>query len=159
MPYFQPFIGPEFVSNMSMPVASLLTNFPAGASFLGKYARVTDLWGSVEEVMRCSYDGSSYYWRPQRTDYSVNSTQTTGAVTLTPLVSAPSIIMASTLLGNMTITPSVTNAWPGCRFEIVAQNTGLFAISFGGLVGGILTNILGGQTRVLEYTAAGWKGK
>lgn len=163
MPYFQPFVSAlQFVSGgQTQTVAQLLSNYPAGVSYVGMYARVSDLWGAVDEVMRCCTNGSGvYYWRPQRTDYSTNSSQSSGSVTLTPLVSPPSIFMTATLLGNLTVTPSTTNAWPGCRFEIVSPSSlGIYSVSFSGLVGGIVSNLLAGNTRVLEYTVDGWKGK
>lgn len=153
--------GATLVNNgVSQTVAQLLANFPASLAYVGMYGRVSDLWGSVDEVMRCAYDGSTYYWRPQRTDYTVNSAQTSGGVSLVPLVNAPQLIMTATLLGNITVTPSSLNAWPGCRFEVTSPAAlGIFSLTFGGLVGGILGGLLGGSTRVLEYTAAGWKGK
>lgn len=160
MVYFQPYIGPEFVAPQSMSVASLVSIYPASIDVVGKYAKVNDLWGSVEEIMRCSYDGTNYYWRPQRTDYSVNNSMTNGSLTLFPLATPPSIYMTGTLIGNVTITPSTTNVWPGCRFEVMSPSSlGLNTITFTGLVGGVVTALLGGSSRILEYTSAGWKGK
>lgn len=149
----------SFVNNsQTMAVASLLSTYPAGPSYLGFYARVSDLWSSVEEVMRCSYDGSTYYWRPQRTDYAINSSQTSGTMTLTPLVSAPEITLQATLLGNMTITPVATNAWPGCQFKIRSPaSLGIFSITFTGLIGGITSTLLGGADKIVVYTASGWR--
>lgn len=141
-----------------LPVATLLSSFSASQTYVGWYAVVSDLWGSVQEVMRCSYDGNTYYWRPQRTDYAVASTQTSGAMSLVPLVSAPIIALQSTLLGNMTVTPTTTNVWPGCTFTIQAPSgLGIFSLSVSGLVGGLVGTLLGGSTRTITYTASGWK--
>ncbi len=45
-------IPTSFVNNGGyQTVANLLANFPAGAGNLGKYARVSDLWGTVSTVI------------------------------------------------------------------------------------------------------------
>jgi len=151
---------PNFINNGAFQtVANLLANFPAGSSFLGKYARVSDLWGSVSTVMICEQDAGTgtYYWRPQRTDYAIPSTQTSGTLSLIPMVTAPVINMQSTLLGAVTVTPATTNVWPGCRFEINAPaSLGIFSVSFNGLVGGLVQTILGGNRKTLIYSSAGW---
>lgn len=139
-------------------VANILATYPASATFLGKYARVNDLYGSADEVMRCSSDGSTYYWRPQRTDYAVNNAATGGTVNLTPLVSAPQQVFTATLLGNMTVNLQNTNAWPGAQFELKMTGVlGIFGISIAGLVGGGTLPLLTGGSRTLIYTAAGWR--
>lgn len=144
-------------------VASLLSTYPAGPTYLGMYARVNDLWGSVRSVMVCEYDGSLYYWRPQRTDYATQNASTSGTVTLTPLLSAPQQIITGTLLGGMNITPSATNAWPGAQFEIINNGIlGLFSINITGLTGGTLP-ILGGGRRIITAVNSGggviaWRG-
>jgi hypothetical protein len=148
-----------FVSATPMTVAEMLATYPASAALLGKYARVTDLYGSADEVMRCSSNGTSYYWRPQRTDYAITSTATSGAITLTPLLSAPQQFFTGTLLGNMTVTPSATNAWPGAQFTLTMNGIlGLFSLTVNGLIGSSVP-ILTGTTRVFTYTAAGWRAE
>lgn len=152
-----------FVSANYMHVADLLATYPANATQLGKYARVDDLWGSVRSVMVCEYDGSLYYWRPQRTDYATVNSSTSGTTTLTPLLSSPQIIFTGSLLGNMTVTPSATNAWPGAQFEIINNGVlGIFGINLTGLTGGTLP-ILGGGRRIITAVNAGggtinWRG-
>lgn len=150
---------PNFINGGAFQtVANLLANFPAALQYRGMYARVSDLWGSVATVMICEYDGASYYWRPQRTDYSVISTQTSGSMTLTPLVTAPVTVLNATLLGNLTVTPSSTNVWPGCAFEIYAPSSlGLFGITITGLIGGVVSTLLGGSGKKVTYTASGWR--
>lgn len=142
-----------------MTVADLLANYPAGSGYVGNYARVSDLWGSVRSVMTCEYDGANYYWRPQRTDYATANTTTSGSVNLTPLVTSPVVFMTGTLTGNLTLTPSATNAWPGAQFTVNMNGVlGLFGITLSGLVGGGTLSLLLGGTRTLTYTAAGWRG-
>lgn len=147
----------QFVGTAPMTVAALLAGFPASATNVGRYARVTDLWGSVRTVMICESDGSSFYWRPQRTDYAVNNAATGGAQTLMPLVTAPIQVLTGTLLGTVTMTPSATNAWPGATFTIINKGVlGLFGVSLTGLVGNALP-IVGGGQRTVTYTGAGWQ--
>lgn len=147
----------SFVSPTSMTVANLLTTYPASSTYVGKYARVTDLWGSTDEIMRCSYDGTTYYWRPQRTDYAVTNASTSGAITLNPLVTPPQIFMTGTLLGDITVTPSVTNAWPGAEFIVTSKGAlGIFNINITGLVGANVP-LLTGASKTITYTSAGWR--
>lgn len=150
---------PNFINDGAFQtVANLLANFPASSTYRGMYARVSDLWGSVSTAMICEYDGTTYYWRPQRTDYSITSTQTSGSMSLVPLITAPVITLQATLLGNMTITPAVTNVWPGCTFKIYSPSSlGIFNITFTGLIGGITSTLLGGTTKEVTYTASGWR--
>lgn len=150
---------PNFINGGAFQtVANLLTNFPAASQYRGMYARVSDLWGSVSTAMICEYDGTNYYWRPQRTDYSVVSTQTSGSMSLIPLVTAPVTVLNATLLGNVSITPTTTNVWPGCEFEIYSpSNLGLFGVNITGLLGGVTSVLLGGSAKKITYTAAGWR--
>jgi hypothetical protein len=70
---------PNFINGGAFQtVSDLLANFAPSSQYRGMYARVSDLWGSVSTAMICEYDGTNYYWRPQRTDYSVTSTQNIG---------------------------------------------------------------------------------
>lgn len=150
---------PNFVNGGAFQtVAALLSNFVPASQYRGMYARVSDLWGSVSTTMICEYDGTNYYWRPQRTDYSVVSAVTSGTMTLTPLVTAPVTVMNTTLLGAMTITPASTNVWPGCSFEVYSPaSLGIYSITFSGLIGGVTSLLLGGDKKTVTYTASGWR--
>lgn len=158
-----PAAATAFVANGAyMPVNTLLSTYPAGPAYMGQYARVNDLWGSVRTVMTCEYDGSLYYWRPQRTDYATRNSSTSGSVSLVPLLTSPQLTLNGTLLGAMTITPSITNAWPGAQFEIINNGVlGLFGINIAGLLGGTLPLLAGGR-RVLTAVNNGgtmaWTG-
>lgn len=143
-----------------MAVADLLANFPAGATYQFRYARVNDLWGSVRTIMICERDTSGYYWRPQRTDYAPPPiTMTTGTMTLVPLVTAPIVNLTGTLTGNVNVTPSSTNVWPGATFTVTSNSVlGVFGINFTGLVGGGTVPLLSGGIRTLTYfSGTGWK--
>lgn len=148
-----------YVSNVVMTRAQLKANYPAGPDYVGRYARVSDLWSSVDEVMRCCFDGVGHYWRPQRTDYAVDMPATSGAISLVPLQTPPTIKFPNTLLGNINITPTSDDVWPGCFFDITAPGTiGLFSFTIGGLVGGLTKLLLGGGNTRITYTRSnGWR--
>lgn len=150
---------PAFINGGAFQtIENLLANFPASATYLGMYARISNVFGSVRTVMICEYDGNSYYWRPQRTDYAIDSTQASGTMSLLPLFTAPEIRLQSTLVGLMTITPSTVNVWPGCSYLIYAPTSlGIYSLTLTGLVGGLTAALLGGSSRRIVYTAAGWR--
>lgn len=148
-----------FVTTAPITIAQLLANYPAGPATLFKYARVSDLYGAASSLMVCEASMGQHYWRPQRTDYAAAAATTSGSVTLTPLLSAPTTIFTGTLLGSVNIVPSTTNVWPGARFEVVANGVlGLFNISIGGLVGGGTVPLLSGSSRIITYVqGSGWR--
>lgn len=154
-----PVSGTDFVSQVIMTRAQLKAQYPAGAAYLGKYARVSDLWTSVDEVMRCSYDGVSYYWRPQRSDYAMDMATASGAMSLIPMQTPPTIKFTATLLGGLTLTPTEDDVWPGCFFDITAPGSlGIFSFTIGGLVGGVTKLLLGGgNTRITYSRGTGWR--
>lgn len=137
-------------------VAALHSNFPPGASFLGQYARVSDLFGSVDDIMRCRFDGTAYRWIPQRPNFTGVNTATTGSITVMPLVTPPTLRLTAALLGNMTISASSTNAFVGQKQTIIQEGVlGLFTSTITGLLGSNLT-LLGNSARVIEYGPTGW---
>jgi len=146
-------------SGNEQTVAQLLANYPASASMVFKYARVSDLYGSARSVMICEASGGSFYWRPQRTDFGASNAATSGTITLTPLVSPPVMFLTGSLLGGMTVTPSNTNAWPGATFQVVSKGAlNLFGINIDNLIGGGTVPILSGATKTITYIAgAGWQ--
>lgn len=127
-------------------VANLISSQPCGAAILGQYGVVTDLYSgasNTNEVMRCGLSGSTYYWRPQRTDFAASVTTTGGTATFTCMVNAPTMLTNGTLLSNQTWALSKTNCWPGAQASITNGNTlGIFGLTVTGLVGG-LTRTLG----------------
>lgn len=161
LPFLSPAPTPvsSFVNNGTVQtVAALLSSFPASASVVGKYARVSDLYGSVDEVMRCRWDGVAYRWIPQRVlDFAKGVSQTSGTLTVTPLISAPVLILRATLLGNMTVNLSTTNAWIGQAQRIRSPALlGLNSLTLGNLLGGVTKTLLGGGDTVAVYTEEGW---
>lgn len=64
----------------------------------------------------------------------VSSTVNTDAsLTLTPMISAETLLHTGTLTANRTITLSTTNAYVGARFRVVRTGGGAFTLSVGGL--------------------------
>lgn len=156
----------SFVNNgQYQTLAQLLTNFPAGAAYNGLYANVSDLFhngspgaGGVREVLRCRQDvtNGSYAWTVQREAYNAAMAPTAGTVNLTPLITPPTVRLTGTLLGNLTITPSTTNAYVGLRQRVIQNSTlGLFVTNITGLLGSNIT-LLGNTVQDLEYTINGW---
>ena len=151
---------PQFVGGSSafQTRAQLLAGYPCNSVQLGYLAHVSDVYGSVASTLVCETDGNTYYWRPQRADYSVVSTQTTGTLTLTPLTSAPIIYLSSTPTGTVGIALSTTNAWPGATFHIYAPaSITLNGINITGLIGGGTVPLLQGTDKIVTYTTSGWK--
>lgn len=149
-----------------MTISDLYANFPPGASYNGKYARVSNLFngtsttasGGIDDVVRCRFDvvNNLYRWVPQREAFNMSMSPTGGTVNLIPLVAPPTVRLAGTLLGNLTVTPSSTNAYIGQRFTIIQNSTlGLFVTSITGLIGSNLT-VLGNTAQQLEFTINGW---
>lgn len=143
--------------------ASLLTTSPCGASIVGQYAVVSDLYSSgtntaTNEVMRCGLTGTTYYWRPQRTDFTANVTTTGGTMTVSCLFSPPSIFLNGSLQTNATINLSVTYCWPGAKFEIANNLTlNLLGLTVTGLTGGV-TKVMGASAHyTFEFDGTGWQ--
>lgn len=137
-------------------VASLISSFPPSSQYMGQYARVSDLYGAVDDIMRCRFDGVAYRWIPQRPAFTAVSTATTGAISIVPLVTAPTLRLTGTLLGNMSLTPSATNAYVGQQQRVIMDGTlGLFTASITGLIGSNLS-LLGGGSKLIEYGPTGW---
>ena len=152
--------GAGYVSSptSAMTVADLMANFPPGASYLNQYARVSDLYGSVDDIMRCRFDGVNYRWVPQRPFFSGTTAATSGTVVIIPLVTPPTLRLTANLLGNINVTPSSVNAFVGQQQRIIQDGTlGLFTTTITGLIGSNIT-LLGGNTKLLEYGPTGWFG-
>lgn len=142
-------------------VANVLSGSPCQAGRVGHYAVVSDLYSgtsNTNEVLRCTLSGSTYYWRPQRTDFAGSVATTGGTVTYTCFVTPPTMFTSGTLLSNATLTLATTNCWPGATFTIANGNTlGIFGVTVTGLVGG-LTKTLGlGGVGVFTYDGTVWR--
>lgn len=150
----------------AMTISDLMTNFPPAAGYKGLYARVSNLYnnvsmsaaGGVDDIVRCRFDvvNNVYRWVPQREAFNVSIAPTGGTTTLTPLITPPTVRLAGTLLGNLTINPSPTNAYVGQVFQVIQNSTlGLFVTTITGLIGSNVT-LFGNTAQLFEYTATGW---
>ncbi len=150
----------------AMTISDLMANFPASAAYRGLYARVNNLYnnvsttaaGGVDDIVRCRFDvvNNTYRWVPQREAFNVAIAPTSGTTTLLPLVTPPTVRLTGTLLGNLTINPSATNAYVGQVFQVIQNSTlGLFVTTITGLLGSNVT-LLGNTSQLFEFTSTGW---
>jgi hypothetical protein len=153
-----------FTPGASGTVANLLATAPCNASIYGQYASVSDLYnngvagGGIDDILRCRLDAgnSVYRWTPQREAYNGASAATGGTITITPLITPPTMRFTGTLLSGLTITPSSANAYVGLRHRILMQGTlGAFVGTITGLIGSNIT-LLGGNSATIEYGPTGW---
>lgn len=139
--------------------SDLLVNYPPSSAFNGMYARISDLFGSVDDILRCRYDGANYRWVPQREAFTGTTAVSSGTVSLIPLVTPPTLrLTTSSLTGNMTINASVVNAYSGQRFRVIVNPLlpiSAFTMQITGLIGSNLT-LLAGNTRDIEFGSNGW---
>lgn len=153
-------------SGTPMTIADLMTSYPAGSTYSGMYARVSNLYngntassaGGIDEILRCRFDERNmiYRWMPQRPDYNTEVAATGNNLMLTPLVTPPTVRLTGTLLGNLAVTPVALNAYVGQKFRVIQNSTlGLFATTLTGLLGSNIT-LLGNTVQDLEYTIQGW---
>lgn len=140
----------------AMTLAALMSDYPANAARMGMYARVSDLYGAVDDIMRCRYDGAAYRWVPQREAFSGINTATSGTINILPLFTPPSLRFTATLTGNVTTQFSTVNAYLGQRQRIIANGVlGLFGFTVGGLIGTNVSLLTGG-VKDFEYGPSGW---
>lgn len=127
------------------------------ASMVGKYARVTDLFGEKTDLVLCSNSGASFFWQPVRPFWA----STVGAnanMTLSPLRSPSLLRLTGGLTANRTLTLDTTYAWPGCQFEIAFDGgLGLFGLNIIGLDLGSTLSLLAGGRRRMVYDGSAFQ--
>jgi hypothetical protein len=156
----------QFVSGFTRQapglVASLLANAPCNASRIGFYAIVSDLYSnatSTNEVLRCGSSGSSFYWRPQRTDYVANVTLSSGTMTFSCLLNAPTTFFnGGSAAGNLAITLGTTGCWPGAQADFANDaSSSLFGISVGGLLGNLTKSLGLNGRQSFRFDGTSWR--
>lgn len=158
--------GVVFVADEFMTFAQLLANYPPSAQTRGRYAKVTDLYGSQAGAMVCGYDSNhtlngGYFWQPVRPD-STNAAPlpSNTAAVITP-ITMPSFIRFTNaaLTANVTHTLSSTNAYPGCRIRMLMPGLlGLFGITLTGTLGsGVVGSLLQNTPREFMWDGAAWQ--
>jgi len=154
---------PGFTPTSPGTWANLLSTAPCNSARLSNYAVVSDLYGSngsTNEVARCGATGATYYWRPQRENYTATITTTGGAMSFACGTSAPITFMNGTFSSTATVNLSTVGCWPGAQFQIANNATlGLFSLNITGLLGGVVRSLglNGRQTFYYDYTNAAWQ--
>lgn len=153
-------IPSNYVTTVPITVADLISAYPPSASNMGKYARVNDLYGSVDDIMRCRYDGVNYRWVPQREAFSGTSAASGGTINITPLVTPPTLrLTMGTITANISVTPLSTNAYVGQRARVIMPGTlsglGLYTAAITGLIGASIP-LIAGASRDIEFGSSGW---
>jgi hypothetical protein len=149
-----------FVTNEILTTTQLLAQFPAAAGYRGKYCRVSDMWGAVDGVYRCGWNGRIYYWEPTTQIQLVgqmSSPVTNGStVNIDPLLSPPIIEMIGAGPGTLqsaNLNFMNSNIPPG----LVKEVRGSFSSLLGTLnilgtgIGSTLSLLLNGVQRIGSY--------
>jgi len=134
---------------------------PDPAANIGKYARVTDLFGGTTDLVLASRTGALSYWKPVRPVFAAK--QTVAANMTLQALKSPSVLL---LDGNVplgttrTMTLSNSMAFPGASFRIKQRNTLgtiLGALNVLNVNLGTPVSILTGGTQEFVYDLAdGW---
>jgi hypothetical protein len=142
----------------TITLADLMARFPASALYRGWYAHVSDLYGSLDEVLRCRFDGLFYRWVPQRDQYIQNSPIASGTIALTPMFMAPIVNLTANPTSNIMVVPSSQYAYLGQTFRVNQLGVlGVFGISISGLLGGGTVPLLSGSSKLMVFDVGGWR--
>lgn len=107
-----------------------VATLPAAAGNARKYAWVTDLHDNQPDLVIS--DGTN--WKPVRPFATAVIANANQAMTYTPLLNSPTMILKGTLSAIRTITMSTTYAYSGAKVRFKREATGLFNINIAGLV-------------------------
>lgn len=112
--------GLQLVTQERITTAQLLATYPANADNRGKYCRVSDMWGTVDGVYRCSFNGRIFFWEPTTVPRMFNSMPVTGNTTIQPLNTPPLLELTGTLpaLTTWTVTLGTDNLPPGIERQL-----------------------------------------
>jgi hypothetical protein len=152
----------SFVTNTILTTAQMKAQFPASAQYRGKYCRVSDMWGAIDGVYRCGWNGRIYFWEPTTQQQLVGqmTSPTTGTVNVDPLMVPPILELVGT--GPGTLASANTDIPPG----LVREVRGSFSSLLGTLnilgtgIGSTLSLLLNGVQRIGSYdngTAVVWR--
>lgn len=151
---------PQFVTPVTQTWEQVLASFPAGATYRGKYVRISNYGGYVDRVLRCDYDQSLdyYFWTPTQPEYG-RSMPVTGNMTLSRMITPQSVVLTGSIALGVTrnVTIDIANGRPG---EIIEMKAGLSSL-LGGLnilgtgLGSGVSILLGGYQKYLIDGAGG----
>jgi hypothetical protein len=140
-----------------LPGTFTVDQLPSPEPNLGKYARVTDLFGTKTDLVLSSKSGSLFFWQPVRPDYSA-SLAADQNVTLTCLKTPSFIKLTGGLTAARTFTLSTQMAYPGASFDIAMAGTlGLFGLTIAGLSLGSTLSMLANGRRRVYFDGTAWQ--
>lgn len=109
-----------FVTQDIITTVAMHTTYPAGVAYRGKYCRVSDMWGLVDGVYRCSWNGRIHFWEPTTTPAMPGGMNLNGNATIQPMSTAPILEFAGSLpaLTTWTVTLGTDMLPPGVVKEV-----------------------------------------
>jgi hypothetical protein len=154
----------QLVTSERILTADMFANFPANAANRGKYCRVSDMWGLIDGVYRCTFNGRIYYWEPTTQPQLLGSSIMTGSMTLQPLSTFPILEIGGNLpaLTTWSITLGTENLCPGLVKEFRPSLTTLLGTLnvLGTGLGSTVALLLNSNKRFGSYdngTAVVWR--
>lgn len=154
----QNFVTPDIITQ-----AQMWATYPPSLPYRGRYCRVSDMWGLVDGVYRCTYNGRLFYWEPTTQNQLVGQVTPTGNMTIQPMVSSPILELAGAgppALTTWGITIGTDNIVPG----LVKEVRGSFSNLLGSInilgVGSTLSLALGATRRIASFdngTSVVWR--
>ncbi|MBY8333116.1 hypothetical protein [Qipengyuania pacifica] len=128
---------------------------------VGKYARVTDLFGDKVDLVLASQTGAVAYWQPVRPNYA--GMRTASSQTIEPL-NVPSALILTGSIGagvTRTLTLGTATAFPGASFDLRFTGSLLGALNVAGLgLGSAVSLALGAYRKfvcVMNGNAFEWR--
>lgn len=144
-----------FVTQTILTTADMHATFPAGAGYRGKYCRVSDMWGLVDGVYRCSWNGRIHFWEPTTTPALPGPMNLTGSTTIQPMSTPPIIELGGSLpalttwtvmLGTDMLPPGVVKEYRGSLSSLLGT------LNFTGLgLGSVVGLVLNSNRRFVSY--------
>jgi hypothetical protein len=156
-------IQQNFVTSAIITQSQMWATYPPSITYRGRYCRVSDMWGLVDGVYRCTFNGRIYYWEPTNQNQLVGAITPTGNMTIQPMVTSPIIELVGAGPATLTtwgITIGTDNIVPG----LVKEVRGSFSSLLGSInilgVGSTLNLALGGSRRIASFdngTSVVWR--
>lgn len=116
-------------TSVVLPDNYTVDTLPDPAGLVGKYARVTDLFGATTDLVLAARTGAVSYWKPVRPDFAGKQT-VSADMTLTALKMPSVLLLDGTVPLGVTrkITLSNNLAFPGASFRFKQRGGGLGSI-------------------------------
>lgn len=145
----------SFVTPNIITMAQMLATYPASAEYRGKFCRTSDMWGIIDGLFRCTYNGRIYFWEPTTTPKYPGGMTLTGNATIQPMITPPIIEFGGALpaLTTWTVTLGTDNLVPGVEKEFrggLSSLLGTLNIGGSGLVS-VVNLLLNANRRFVSY--------